>query len=362
MHEDRRAAEDSLLLFPSEPEHPVRRSAPREDAALAEFLSEPDQSPAPPLPVASPDPLPRKAQAWLLRFGPAWSVGAAAVLCALAVLAAAWSTRAGGTDSESLRHATLERLGGMPPSDRSSTADLPVRSNPGEVSASSRAPAGAAVENRDGRPPGREVESLPSDDAVMGVSAGMTARGTDPSTPPVTPAEPSTIETFTAAVPAPDETGLEDPIPATAVPAASPGVEPAALPAVEMRAASRPADVSDASVPADTDAVRRTLDAYRAAYERLDVGAAVEVWPTVDRRALARAFSTLESQDVRLGECDIEVAEATAIARCQGTVRFVRAFGSRDPVNAPTGWVFRMRKSGASWTIEDVTGAEASRD
>ena len=63
-----------------------------------------------------------------------------------------------------------------------------------------------------------------------------------------------------------------------------------------------------------------------------------------------------------LGECEIEVADATAVARCQGTVRFVRAFGSRDPVNAPTGWVFRLSKSGASWTIEDVTGAEASRD
>lgn len=361
MHEDRRA-EESLLLFPSEPEHPVRRRAPREDAALAEFLSEPDEPSAPPLPVTSPDPPPRKAPALLLRFGPAGSVGAAAVLCGLAVLAAAWSTRAGDTDSESLRQATLERLGGMPSSDRSSTPDLPSRSNRGEVSVSSRVAAGAGAEDRDGPQPRRDVESTSSDDAAMSVSAGTAARGTDSSPSTATLPEPSTDETFAAAVPASDESPLEDPIPATAVPPVSPGVEPAALPAVEMRAASRPADASGDSALADTDAVRRTLEAYRAAYERLDVGAAVNVWPTVDRRALARAFSTLESQAVRLGECEIEVADATAIARCQGTVRFVRAFGSRDPVSAPTGWVFRMRKAGTSWTIEDVTGAEASRD
>ncbi len=360
MHEDRRAAEESLLLFPSEPEHRVRRRVEPEDAALAEFLSEPDETaaPPPPPPATSPDPLPRKAPAWLLRFGPAGSVGAAAVLCGLAVLAVAWSTRTGGTHSDSPRQATLERLGGMPPSDRSSTPDLPARSNPGEVSAPSRAVAGAVVENRNGPPPRRDVESSAANDAVTSVSAGATSRGTDPSPPPATQPEPSTLDTL-AAVPASDETVLEDPIPATAVPLTSTGAEPAALPAVEMHAVSRPADPP---AFADTDAVRRTLEAYRAAYERLDVGAAVNVWPTVDRRALARAFSTLESQDVRLGECEIEVADATAVARCQGTVRFVRAFGSRDPVNAPTGWVFRLSKSGASWTIEDVTGAEASRD
>ena len=70
----------------------------------------------------------------------------------------------------------------------------------------------------------------------------------------------------------------------------------------------------------------------------------------------------VESQALTLGECDIQVAQATATARCQGNVRFVRTFGSRDPVNAPTGWLFRMRKAGESWTIEDVTGTDAGRN
>lgn len=181
----------------------------------------------------------------------------------------------------------------------------------------------------------------------------------EPPTPAETQPSPSVLDTLALAARDSEESLPSGPIPTTAGPLASPGVEAPGLPVAEMRATSSPAD---APARADTDGVRRTLEAYRTAYEGLDVRAAADVWPTVDRRALTRAFSTLESQDVSLGECEIQVADATATARCQGTVRFVRTFGGRDPVNAPTGWLFRMRRAGESWTIEDVTGSEASRD
>jgi len=247
-----------------------------------------------------------------------------------------------------LREAGLARHGGTAPSDRSSLADLPVRSNPN-----------ARVDAPSTRRERRDLESTRSAAAAVPAEAGLLERQILPSALALTSPTSSVAESQPLAGGDSAESRPADPIPTTVGPVASLSVEVPPLPMMtEMRAPLSPADATGI---AETAAVRRTLEAYRVAYEELDVRAAANVWPTVDRRALTRAFSTLESQAVTLGECEIHVAQATATARCQGKVRFVRTFGGRDPVNASTGWLFRMRKSGESWTIEDVTGSEESR-
>jgi hypothetical protein len=43
----------------------------------------------------------------------------------------------------------------------------------------------------------------------------------------------------------------------------------------------------------------------------LNVAAAAEVWPSVDRRALSRAFAARKSQGIEFNSCDVSVYETT---------------------------------------------------
>src|SRR5690606_21727937 len=180
MDDDRPAAEDSLLLFPAEPDRPARRRVPSGDGALSEFLSEPDSSkgPAPPLPdpgLPAPD-----APAGLLRSGPAWCGGAAVVVCGLVVGTAIWSTREPAHGS--LRGVSDQRPGGIPPSDRSSRPESPARSN-ARAMASAR-PIGSSTAPPDRAPVEREdVASGRVAAAVERHRAGTPGRDADAAAP-----------------------------------------------------------------------------------------------------------------------------------------------------------------------------------
>ena len=104
----------------------------------------------------------------------------------------------------------------------------------------------------------------------------------------------------------------------------------------------------------------QTLNDYAMAYEAMNVLATARVWPSVDRRALARAFTTLKSQELTFESCSVSVAESSATAHCRGTVQFVRKVGNPVPLTAPQEWLFRMRKFGDDWMIEDVAASQSS--
>jgi hypothetical protein len=106
-------------------------------------------------------------------------------------------------------------------------------------------------------------------------------------------------------------------------------------------------------------AVRRTLRSYEDAYENLDVARTAEVWPTVDRRALSRAFDTLKSQGLEFESCAITVTGARATAQCRGTLQFVRKVGNPLPLTTEQQWVFTMRRLGAEWKIDQVSASQA---
>ena len=90
---------------------------------------------------------------------------------------------------------------------------------------------------------------------------------------------------------------------------------------------------------------------YARAYERLDANAARAVWPTVDVRALSRAFDGLASQEVTFAGCDVSLTGADARATCHGTTTYVPRVGSKDPRTLQRNWVFRLRKTEGTWSI-----------
>jgi hypothetical protein len=123
--------------------------------------------------------------------------------------------------------------------------------------------------------------------------------------------------------------------------------------------AARPAETATVST-ADEFAVRRALHSYEAAYEGLDVAAAADIWPTVDRRALSRAFAALKSQGLEFKSCAITIQDANATAYCRGTLEYVRKVGNPTPLSAEQQWVFRMRRAGGAWKIDDVSASQSA--
>jgi hypothetical protein len=97
--------------------------------------------------------------------------------------------------------------------------------------------------------------------------------------------------------------------------------------------------------------VRRALQNYRAAYERLDVAAARMVWPSVDHVALTHAFRQLARQRVTFQSCGISVSGASALARCRGQAEYVPKVGPQRALMASGEWVFDLAKSDADWKI-----------
>jgi hypothetical protein len=120
-----------------------------------------------------------------------------------------------------------------------------------------------------------------------------------------------------------------------------------------------PAPPVPSVAPAREGGVRVALTRYVRAFEELDVRAAAEVWPSLDREALTRAFATLKSQGLTFNRCDVTVADSSATVRCDGTLEFVRKIGSPAPRVEPQQWLFRMREQGAEWKIDQVAASRS---
>jgi hypothetical protein len=105
---------------------------------------------------------------------------------------------------------------------------------------------------------------------------------------------------------------------------------------------------------AETRAVALTLNRYENAFSALDANAAHAVWPSVDVRALAKAFDQLEAQTFDLEGCNITVAGAQAEADCTGNARYVRKVGNRALRVEPRRWHFKLRQTTDQWVIDAV--------
>jgi hypothetical protein len=145
------------------------------------------------------------------------------------------------------------------------------------------------------------------------------------------------------------------------IPAASPveaGVASLAPPAT-ARPAPMPAAAEAAAAPAapvrsDRLVIQQVLERYRDAFNALDPSAARAVWPTVDMRALGRAFDQLQTQEFALRACDIDVRGARAVASCAGTLRYVPKIGSRTARVEQRKWEFNLTATDDRWLIDRV--------
>ena len=169
-------------------------------------------------------------------------------------------------------------------------------------------------------------ESAPSTPVAVALEAVAT-------TPPVaTPAPTSNVPSVTVAAP-----------PAAAPPAATAAVTPP--PAVAAVVSAR---------ELETRAIQTVLGRYREAYNALDARRAFDVWPSVNEKDLARAFESIEEQELSFDQCRIDVAGAKAEAACTGTARFVPRVGNRVAKAQARRWQFAFRKVASGWVIDRV--------
>jgi hypothetical protein len=165
-------------------------------------------------------------------------------------------------------------------------------------------------------------------------------------------ATPRELPTNRAAVPPPRAMATAPIFVAPALPAAalalSPTVTPMSPPVL--------APLTPAVMPVvnDAGAIRQTLGRYRRALSGLDAGAARAVWPSVDERALGRAFAQLQEQELQFDKCEIAVAGAAATAHCGGHARYVPRIGGRAPRTDVRQWTFNLRKVSDEWVIDAV--------
>jgi hypothetical protein len=161
----------------------------------------------------------------------------------------------------------------------------------------------------------------------------------------------STAAGAAPAVPPPAPTPAPSPPPPAAPPLAGGAPSPAAP------ASPAPVATPTPAAPAPREALDQTaviaaVREYEQAYEAMDVSKTAAVWPSVDRRALRRAFGTLQSQQLQLGKCEVTIAQNEATAHCRGSVAYVRKVGDKTPRTGLREWVFRMRKVGDAWVID----------
>jgi hypothetical protein len=147
--------------------------------------------------------------------------------------------------------------------------------------------------------------------------------------------------------------GGDPPVLAPAV-STEPAVE-RPMPAHDSPVATATAAAAAASTPAvrvnDEDLVRRLLDEFTGAFERLDVSATKAVWPSVDDRKLRRAYGQLAAQRLSLESCGITISGRTANARCQGSATYQPKIGTRAVQIASREWMFDLSKQDAAWHI-----------
>ena len=128
-------------------------------------------------------------------------------------------------------------------------------------------------------------------------------------------------------------------------------LSPAPVPAPEPREPAPP----DRVFEQESLALAQVGGHYEQAYDRLDANGAAAIWPSVDSRALARAFARLQVQDLDFGDCTFAVSANDATARCAGVLHYARRIGDTTPKTEPHTWTIEFARAGEAWRIVRVT-------
>jgi hypothetical protein len=132
--------------------------------------------------------------------------------------------------------------------------------------------------------------------------------------------------------------------------------EPAIVPSVAIDEAARielpAARTESAGGLAANDGIAEALKNLQQAYVRRDATAAKAVWPTVNERALARAFNGLRSQTVTFDRCTLNVSGAAGEVECRGVTTYVPRVGNRNARTESRQWTFQVKRgAGDRWLI-----------
>jgi len=110
-------------------------------------------------------------------------------------------------------------------------------------------------------------------------------------------------------------------------------------------------------MPPDSAAIMKILGAYDAAYQSLDVGAVLKVFPSLGSgqvEQLRRTFAgvTAYEMETRVTRVDVKNDTATVLARVSR--RMTPRVGDRRPIANDVDTEFQLRRSGGEWLIVSV--------
>lgn len=195
------------------------------------------------------------------------------------------------------------------------------------------------------------------------IARSRISRPATPAPPVVAPAAPEAAATTGDVRTTPDVDRTDTALVPAVVPAAP--VIPARVGEMvePIAALPRPAAVPEVReiLPADriyqkeSSALARVLGHYEQAYDRLDASSAAAVWPSVDARALSRAFARLQRQDLDFGNCTFSVSASDAAARCAGILRYARRIGDTALKTEQHVWTIEFARAGESWQIVKIS-------
>lgn len=211
-------------------------------------------------------------------------------------------------------------------------------------------------------PPSRTSVPSPPRPTVSSVRAAAAPPPARPVPPAIERAEPlpppAPVVSASTSSPAVAATSSAPPVAAaTPVPLApeSPAAPPSTPSSPPPRGVvSAPTTAPAGALTSETRAVALALNRYQNAFSALDANAAHAVWPSVDVKALARAFDQLETQTFDLEGCDITVSGVRAEADCAGNARYVRKVGNKALRVEPRQWHFTLRQTNDQWIIDAV--------
>ena len=307
--------DESTQTEPPQVEPPQKESSKVYDIERATPPIPPEVRRAPP--VRRKPSSPQMWQAPLLAAAPL----SAAVLTAAVLVYAVMTVRVART--------TDSRIATVPAT--AAVAVLPSRATPPVTDAP------AAVVSRASAPLPAPARSAPP---IQPASVSRSLSVSRPKT-----AEPPPILAATIA-PVPSSPALPASLPVEPRPVVA---APASLPRAEASAAPVP------SLPAPETAIQTVLSQYRTAYRDLDAGAARAIWPSVDTKALRKAFDRLERQDLIFDSCQIAVRDLRAVASCNGFAWYVPRVGSKGPHDDQRQWEFKLSKVDDAWLIDTVS-------
>jgi len=203
--------------------------------------------------------------------------------------------------------------------------------------------AAAFWNSRGGRASGPAVPPpLPS------AGAGPTPQGTELATLPAPPPVASAAKAPVPAASPPAFVATSTPVritPATGAPTTSGGANDPAPPPV-----ASPREL-------DTAAIETVLTQYRTAFANLDASAVAGFWPSVDSRALNRAFDQIEVQRFEFDRCTTDLKGTTAVTNCSGRARYTPRIGNKTPRVEPRRWTFTLDKVNGAWLIRRLESA-----